>query len=85
MKLYGHTLNYLFFSSGVATYSEAINDHIPTVCIQSPKNGKAFCDKHINELEEGGFNKHGLREFLKFCGADPEHYSKDSQKKLIVH
>jgi K+/H+ antiporter YhaU regulatory subunit KhtT len=63
-------------------YAEEIDDFIPTVCNQSPDNGKAFCEGHIKELQEVGFEKTGLREFIRFSGADPDKYSKDSQKKV---
>jgi hypothetical protein len=33
-------------------YAEEIDDFIPTVCNQSPDNGKAFCEGHIKELQE---------------------------------
>ena len=42
----------------------------------------AFCRQHIQELENCGFHHHRLREFIKFCGADPDHYSKESQQKV---
>lgn len=63
-------------------YAEEIDDHVPSVCNQSPDNGKAFCEQHIEELGACGFDKTGLREFLKFSGADPDNYTKDSQKKV---
>ena len=66
----------------VDKYAEEINDHVPSVCNQSPENGKAFCDQHIGELAACGFEKTGLREFLRFSGADPDKYTKDSQKSV---
>ena len=63
-------------------YAEEIDDFIPTVCNQSPENGNAFCESHIKELHENGFEKTGLREFIRFSGADPDKYSKDTQKKV---
>ena len=39
-------------------------------------------DAELEELGAGGFDKTGLREFLKLSGADPDNYSKDSQMKV---
>ena len=46
-----------------------------------------ICDHHIVELNENGFVKTGLREFLEFAGADPDKYNKESQTKVdkVLH
>ena len=66
----------------IQKYSSVLGDFVPSVCSQSPLYGSAFCLKHTEGLHAGGFKTTALREFLRHCGADPEKYTSDSQKKV---
>ena len=46
--------------------------NLPDVCTSSPERGKAFCTEHCLLLQRDAPDVPlELREFLKFCGAQP--------------
>jgi hypothetical protein len=74
------------------TGSALTEDYLPNVCTSSPvpgiyivrvrkviipptSQGKAFCIEHAKLLEQNKYPT-GLREFIKFCGCDPNKYTK---------
>ena len=74
------------------TGSAMTEDYLPNVCTSSPVpglyfvfrincscfdyySGKAFCTEHVRLLEDHSYPT-GLREFIKWCGCDPNNYTK---------
>ena len=60
---------------------EDITDFVPNVCTKGPSPGKAFCDHHCSILNSKGIPTE-LRQFIKYCGADPNRYTKEEKKKV---
>ena len=71
-------INYNHLS--IQNYSDVLGEFVPSVCSRSPQYGSAFCHQHTEGLHSRGFKTTALREFLRHCGADPEKYTRDSQK-----
>ena len=56
-----------------------LDQFLPNVCTRASANGKAFCIEHSAVLDRSGIPIL-LRPFLKFCGANPDHYSREDKK-----
>ena len=64
-------------------YPKDIREYLPQDCTNSPASGKAFCKEHSSQIELLDIPT-GLREFLKYCGADSDAYNKDEKEKVKV-
>ena len=58
-----------------------LEEFVPNVCTQEPATGKAFCVQHCGVLEREGIPT-ALRTFIRYCGANPDNYSKEEKKKV---
>lgn len=58
-----------------------LDEFVPNVCTEEPATGKAFCVQHCAAVEKLNIPT-DLRPFIKYCGANPENYSKDEKKKV---
>ena len=61
--------------------NENISKYVPNACTQGPDTGKAFCMEHAIAIEAKGIPTK-LRPFIKYCGADPNRYTKEEKKKV---
>ena len=64
-----------------AAYPKYIRDVLPQDCTNAPKNGKAFCDEHCEQVEKLDIPT-GLRQFIAYCGADSNAYDKIGKGKV---
>ena len=60
-----------------------IRDYLPHDCTNSPAPGKAFCVDHCDLLVKLKIPT-GLREFIAYCKADSNAYSKEEISKVKV-
>ena len=58
-----------------------VQEFVPNVCVESPDHGKVFCQRHSKIIDQLG-HPSGLRDFIKSCGADPNHYTKEGMGKV---
>ena len=58
-----------------------VTNFVPNVCTKGPTPGQAFCDHHCSILNSKGIPTE-LRQFIKYCGADPNRYTKEEKKKV---
>ena len=58
-----------------------LEEFVPNVCTQEPATGKAFCVQHCCVFEREGIPT-DLRPFIRYCGANPDNYSKEEKKKV---
>ena len=60
---------------------KGLEEFVPSVCTQEPAMGKAFCAQHSSLLERASIPT-DLRSFIRYCGANPDNYSKEEKKKV---
>ena len=60
---------------------EDITEFVQNVCTKGPTPGQAFCDHHCSILNSKVIPTE-LRQFIKYCGADPNRYTKEEKKKV---
>ena len=58
-----------------------LEEFVPNVCTQEPATGRAFCVQHCGVFEREGIPT-DLRPLLRYCGANPDNYSKEEKKKV---
>ena len=78
------SLIYLFFQQNIVHGLPLVN--YPDVCTNSPEHGKAFCNEHVEYLNE----KHptvptGIRDFLRYCGVNHDNTSTCTCVMHVTH
>ena len=57
--------------------------YIPQICPEAPATGSAFCEDHCQALMAQEFKEIGLRDFIKYCGGNPNKYSKVGSNQKV--
>ena len=58
--------------------------NLPDVCTETPAYGQAFCQEHCNFLSQQAPDvPTGLRDFLRFCGAQKESITTSEHKHPV--